>query len=133
MYGLSKGERITRPDEIIFWSGNICATRKHIKHIVEQRKAEGKSLEDIQHIIRHIPKTIVNFDFEIANPNQKYNGSVLRVKVFKKWGYGIVAAIDEEVDGRRDLITAYSCRSIYAYFLLLKKLHTSAAGKTPHP
>ncbi|MGD1003788.1 MAG: hypothetical protein ABR884_04460 [Minisyncoccia bacterium] len=133
MYPLSKGERIVHPDKVIFRSKDIRTTRKQIKHVIEQRKAEGKSADEIRRIISYIPKTIIDFDFEIVNSNQKYAGSMLRVKVFKKWGCGMVAAIDKEVDGRKDLITAYPYRYISAYFLLLKKLHTSAAGKTPHP
>ena len=133
MYSLGNGEHIVHPDKVIFQLKDIQITRKQIKHVIEQRKAEGKSADEIRCIISYIPKTIIDFDFEIINQNQKYAGSILRVKVFKKWGCGMVVAIDKEVDGRRDLITAYPYRSISAYFLLLKKLHTSAAGKTPHP
>ena len=91
--------------------------------MVEQRKAEGKSREEIKNIVCDIPSVILSLDFEIANQNKTYEGSVL-------WR---VVVMDKEVDGRRGLITAYPCRPAYAYFLLIEKLHTSAAGKTPHP
>lgn len=133
MYGLDKGDHITDPDEVVFQLKNVYVTRKQIKHVIEQRKAEGRSLEEVREVVGNIPKTISNFDFEMVNSNQKYAGSVLQIKVFNKWERGMVVVLDKEMYGRKSLITAYPYRLVSSYFLLLKKLHTSAAGKTPHP
>jgi hypothetical protein len=133
MYDTDKGMPILRPDEEIFCVRNVRATRKQVKHIIEQRKADGKSIEEIKMIIGYLPILITNPDFEIFNPNQTHPGSVMRVKMFKMWQYGVVVVLDREMNDLRDLITAYPQRPISVYFLLLKKLNTSAAGKTPHP
>jgi hypothetical protein len=137
MYGINKGMPILRPNEDVFRVGNVRATRKQIKHVIEQRKADGKSVEEIKKILSYLPAAIADFDFEIPNGNPKYPGSVMRIKVFKGWGYGLAIVLDREMYretcGKRDLITAYPHQPIFAYSLLLKKLNTSAAGKTPHP
>jgi hypothetical protein len=74
MYPMEKGVFIDRPEEIVLQCGDGYLTRRQIKHIVENRKAERGSARDIKQY-----------------------------------------------------------RVVYAYFLLLKKLNASAAGKTPHP
>ena len=132
MYAIEKGMLIPRPEDIVLKYADSCLNRKQIKHIIEQRKAEGKSPEEIKQILDRVPSVIDHFDFEMLNPNQKYPGSILRVKVFKGAEQGIVAVMDAEINGQRDIITIYSCRPMFAYFLQLKKLHATAAGKTPH-
>lgn len=131
MYSLKKGIHIEYPDEVLSRFGDVCLKRKQAKHIIEQRKAEGKSIEEIQKIFDRVPEVITSFDFEMLNPNQKYPGSILRVKFFRGRREGIVVVVGQEMEGLRSVITAHQCRLIYAYLLLLKKLNTSAAGKTP--
>src|SRR5581483_9977148 len=82
MFNLEKGVPIAEPEQGIR-IGDGFLTRKQVKHIVEQRKAEGKSLAEIKDLIDHIPATILECDFELSNRNLKYIGSIMRCKVFK--------------------------------------------------
>ncbi len=133
MYDLAAGTIIKYPERVIFRFGDVSVTRKQIKHVIEHRKADGKSAEEIKQILSYALRTIFEFDFEIKNPTSKYAESILRVKAFKAWNRAIVLVLDKEKEGQRGLITIYPYRLLGAYFLLLKKLHTSAVGKTPHP
>lgn len=131
MYPLEKGIFIIDPDKD-FRIGDGMLTRKQIKHIVEQRKAEGKSADEIKEIIDHIPSVIFAADFELSNRNPKYPGSVMRFKYFQEWEKGLAVVMDQKKGAVRKVITAhlYSSKKI---LLLRKKLNTSAAGETPNP
>lgn len=133
MFPMDKGIIIEYPNEEVFRIGDVRTTRKQIKHVIEQRKTDGKSIDEVKKIFAYLPIAIADSDFEILNPNQTYSESVMRVKMFKGWRHGIAIVLDKEINDWRDFITAYPQRPISAYFLLLKKLNTSTAGKTPHP
>jgi hypothetical protein len=130
-YLTGKGIFIERPDEIILQCGDGYMTRRHLKHIVEQRKDDHHTSEEIKKMLDDVSNIIQNFDFEIANSNRKYPGSVLRVKVFKSRERGAVVVMDAPINAKRPIITTYPYRLTFAYFLLLKKLHASAAGEAP--
>jgi hypothetical protein len=132
MYHLEKGIFIARPDEVIVRCGDGHITRRQVKHVIEQRKADGATPEEVKLILHHVPAVIIKPDFQVPNLNPRYPDSIIRVKVFKSWERGVITVLDREADNGRGLITAYSCRPTYAYFFQLKKLNASAAGKTPH-
>jgi hypothetical protein len=123
MYHMEKGAFIFDPDKEIARFGGCHITRRQVKHIIEQRKDEGKSAEEIVELLCLIPQATVNYNFEIPNRNLKYPGSVLRALVFPGKTSGIIVVLDKPMDGVRDVITA----------LQKKKLDTSAAGETPNP
>ena len=133
MYTIADGTKIERADEILLRFDEICITRKQIKHIIERRKTDGKSPHEIKQILDYLLNTVFEFDFETTNSTKKYPGSVCRIKVFKGWNRGMVLVVDGLKSGQRGLITAYPQRLLHCYTLLLKKLRTSTAGKTPHP
>jgi hypothetical protein len=130
MYPMEKGVLISDPNRGVR-IGDSLITRKQIKHIVEQRKAEGKSIEEIKEIILDIPAAIMDFDFEVPNRNERYPGSLIRYKVFSGLERGIAVVVDKKVRRMRTVITAYLCSPAKIY-KIKKKLDTSAAGETPH-
>jgi len=130
MYAMEKGVLIINPDKGVR-IGDSILTRKQLKHIVEQRKAEGKLADEIKEIIDYIPAAITEFDFEIPNPNPRYPESTIRYKVFQGWERGIAVVIDKKAKRGRDVITSYLC-SPAKIFKIQKKLNASAAGETPH-
>ena len=130
MYSMEKGVLIKNPYACTR-IGDALLTRKQIKHIIEQRKTEGKSAEEIKEIIDHIPAAIMEFDFEILNSNPRYSGSSIRYKVFHESEQGIAVVLDKQAKDGRAVITSYLC-SPAKIFKIQKKLHTSAAGETPH-
>lgn len=131
MYPMGDGIFIDRPDEVVLECGNIYLTRKQVKHIIEHRKGAHQSIDEVRQLLSKLPEVILEFDFEISNTNLKYPDSILRVKVFKSWERSLVLVMSAPINGKRLIITVYPYRLIFAYFLLLKKLNTSAAGKTP--
>lgn len=130
MYFLEKGVFVD-DFEKAFRFGDGSLNRRQVKHIVEQRKAEMKSIEEIKEIFDYIPVAVAHFDFETPNHNPKYPGSVLRYKIFQELEKGIAVVMDKKKGGKRDIITAYLC-SPKKIYLKQKKLNTSAAGETPH-
>jgi len=130
MYPMRKGIFVSRPNEAVTMKDGRL-NRKQIKHIIEHRKAEKKSMAEIKAILDHIPETIADYDFEVMNLNPKYPGSVIRGKIFQE--RGIVVVLDRKIETIRDVITAYLCSPKHLRRLKNKKLHTSAAGETPHP
>lgn len=133
MCALEKGILIARPDEIILQCGDGYMTRRQLKHIVEQRKAELLSPEEIKRLLDLAQQVITGFDFETYNKNPRYSGSIMRIKVFKNQERSIAVVMDQKTQGGRAVITAYTYKLVYAYFRLLEKLNASTAGKTPTP
>ncbi len=132
MYSMRKGAFVIDPDRVV-QSIDVRFIRRAIKHIVEQRKAGGKSIPAIKEMLDSILSAMADFDFEIANPNVKYQKSVLRVKILNE-RRGIVVVLDRKIQNYREIITAHPCSAVYAIrFLKKKKLHTTAAGETPGP
>ena len=131
MYCTRKGVFIQRSEERIEF-GDACLSRKQTKHIIERRKNEGKSAIEIKDILDHVPRAVIDPDFEVPNTNPKYPGSVIRAKVFEGWERGVLVVLDKSSGGKRDIITAYLCNPKNAYLLKKKRLGTSAAGETPH-
>jgi hypothetical protein len=131
MYSMENGVFIAHPDEIILECGDAYMTRKNIKHIVEHRKGARQSIEEIKEMLGRLSEVILESDFETLNTNSKHPDSILRVKVFKSWERAVAIVMSAPTEDRRLIITAYPYRLMFAYFLLLKKLNASAAGKTP--
>lgn len=130
MYGMEKGAFIARPDEAIP-IGDGMLTRRQIKHIIEQRKAERKSAEEIKTVLALIPEAIVNPDFEVMNWNRAYRESIVRAKIFYETDRGVIVVMDRELRGKRNVITGYLCSPKRVSRIENKMLHTTAAGKTP--
>lgn len=130
MYGLKKGVPISCPDAALS-IGDCTFTRRQIKHIIEQRKAEHKSLDEVKKILDMIPEAILDCDFEIPNWNQTHKGSIVRAKTFQG-DRGIIVVLNEELYGSRGVITAHLCSPKHISLIKKKWLHASAAGKTPH-
>jgi len=132
MYPMEKGMFVVNSNEIIQFL-DVRFSRRVVKHIVEQRKADGKSIPEIKNMFDDVLLAIARFDFEMPNPNQRYPGSILRIKVLDE-RRGIVLVMDEQSRGGRDVVTAHPYRPVYiARLLKKKKLHTAAAGETPGP
>jgi len=122
-YQLRNDARIIDPGKC-FRFYDITIGRRAIKHVIEQRKAEGVSSDDIKRLLFGVLKTISEFEFEIINPNQSdYPKSVIRAKVFSKWKMGVVIVLDKSDDGgNRQFITAFYCRPKRVVFMRKKKL-----------
>ncbi len=131
MYPMEKGVLIVNPDEKFEFS-DVRFSRRGTKHVIEQRKADGKSAPEIKEVLKDALLAITRFDFSISNPNQRHLGSILRMRMLDE-DHGIVVVLDKEVGGRRDIITIHPCRPEYINILLLKnkKLHTAATGEAP--
>lgn len=130
MYPMEKGEPIYNMEQSFrIHDGRL--SRRHIKHIVEQRKSEGKSTAEIKEMFDYIPSVVADFDFEIPNHNKKYPESILRFKVFQEFERGVVVVMDKKECNKRDIITVYFC-SPKKIYLKKKKLNATAAGETPH-
>src|ERR1700733_6087684 len=105
MYPMEKGVFIAEPGYVLR-VGDCRISRRQIKHIVEQRKAEHKSLEEVAEIVCLIPEVIFGFDFEMPNYSQKYPESIIRAKIFAEREQGVVIVMDKK-QAMRDLITAH--------------------------
>jgi hypothetical protein len=122
-YWLERGAPISDP-RTGFLFQNIILRRQSIKHVVEQRKAEGKSIEEIKQLFFGTLETIKNFDFEILNTNQAdYPGSVMRVKTFEEWKRGVIVVLSDQNDiSKRIFITSFPCREKRISLLQKKRL-----------
>ena len=107
-------------------------SRRQIKHIIEQRKSEGKPKIEIKNLFYDIPETIMHADFEMPNTNLRYPGSIMRLKAFNTSRDGVIVILDKKTNQARDIITAFS-RSSERISTMKKKLDASAAGETPRP
>jgi len=92
--------------------------------VIEQRRAEKISVDDMKQLLVGVLKTINEFDFEISNLNQlDYPRSTMRAKIFPEWKMGVVIVLDERDNGgNRQLITAFYCRPKRIVFMRKKKL-----------
>ena len=132
MYSLARGEFILDPEKTIYWhDGRI--TRRHAKHMIEQRKEERKSPKEIKELLMLSLEAIVNPDFEVPNTNERHPGSIMRVKIFEQGGDGVVVVMDKEVENYRDVITVFSRDPKGIRALKKKKPQESASGETPRP
>jgi hypothetical protein len=129
MYFLEKGVFVPDFEKIIsFADGRF--SRRQIKHIIEQRKAEGKSINNLKHLMDCALEALREPDFVLLNTNQSHPGSIMRVKFFEMEKTGVVVVMDAEIKKCRDVITAFS-RDIKGIKRLHKKLQESASGETP--
>ncbi len=107
LFSSKKGSTITNPNEsFTFGDGKI--TRKQMKHIIEQRKLEGKTPEEIKIIFSKIPEVIENPLLEYPNTSSNYPGSIVRIQKFDDLGGGVAVILDKgEI---KDVITAFTKR-----------------------
>jgi len=110
-YLLEKGAVIFEPDKPFIFN-NVILRRRAIKHVIEQRKAERISPNEMKRLFTRILKTIDRFDMEIININQSdYPMSIMQTKIFPESEIGIVVVLDKHNDvGHRTFITAFYCR-----------------------
>ena len=131
MYLMDKGVPILKPKTVLRFC-DVRLTRKQTKHIIEQRKEEGKSAGKIKEILTRLPEVVAHYDFEIPNSNQRHPGSIMRIKIFGQAGDGLVVVLDKKIENYRDIITAF-IRDPQGMNRLKKKLQESASGETPRP
>jgi hypothetical protein len=110
-YRLKKGAFISEPEKSFLFC-DVFIGRRAIKHVVEQRKAEKVSSENMRQFFARMLRTISEFDLEILNTNQSdYPISVMRMKIFPESEIGTVIVLDKRDEiGRRAFITAFYCR-----------------------
>jgi hypothetical protein len=109
-YVLEKGFVI--PDPYVgFILGQVFISRKSIKHIVERRKDEGKSLEEILKIFERIPRVIERPEFITKNDSLNYPKSITQGLFFEELNRGIVVILSDFIQEKRHLITAYTKKS----------------------
>jgi hypothetical protein len=109
-YLLEKGAVILNPQYGVI-IGNAFFSRKSIKHIVERRKDEGKSVEDILMIFEGIPRVIEYPEFIIKNDSLNYPNSIAQGIFFEELNRGIVVILSDFIQEKRHLITAYTKKS----------------------
>lgn len=131
MYPLEKGCFISNTEKTVLM-GDSSINRKQVKHIIKQRKADGRSLEEIKIVFEGLLGAVGDYNFEIQNTNQDHPGSVMRIRFFKERKGGIVVVMDRKIGNRREIITAFE-RNVSAIERLRKKLQESTPGETPHP
>lgn len=120
-YLLEKGFIISDPYSGIT-IGNVFLSRKSIKHIVERRKDEGKSVEDILMIFERIPKVIEYPEFTINNDSLNYQNSIAQGVFFEELNRGIVIILSNFTQEKRHLITTYTKKSRdYKSFFKIEK------------
>ena len=106
MFPMPKGILIPQHTMALYF-GDGRLTRRHIKHIVEQRTAEHKSADEIKHLLDLVPETIMHYQLGVENKNQKYPGSIVRARLIENSIDWIVVVMDAEVQKVRDVITAF--------------------------
>jgi len=131
MYPMKKGELIADPDRG-FRVGDGLLTRKRIKHIVEQRKAEGKSADEIKEIIDHIPDVIAAPDLELPNRNQKYPDGIMRFKAFQEWERAVVVVMDRKKGVTRKIIIAHLYSSKRCVYYRKSSTHPPLGRRLAH-
>ncbi len=128
-FPLEKGVKISDPRKaFLFCDARI--TRKQIKHIVEQRKSDGKSPGEIKTLFCHMLGAIEDFDFELPNRNPRHIGSIMRIKIFRQ-GDGVIIVMGKMKGGLHDLLTVFIRNSKGIKTLVKKGLQKSASGETP--
>ena len=132
MYALEVGYLILRSEETIYVADSSI-NRRQAKHIVEQRRADGKSAEEIKQLLDYALETVVNFNFEIPNTNLNRPGSIMRIKLLEGQEKGIVVVMDKKTENKREIITAFERNPHGIQRLIKKKPQESTPGETPHP
>ncbi len=74
-FPMRKGEMIYNPAEEILLAENIKIRRMGLKHIVESRREDGYSLEEIKNMMSRVIETMLSPGLDIANTNNKYPNS----------------------------------------------------------
>lgn len=92
------GFPIDEPAEVITTVGSIHFTRKTIKHLVDQRKKDGLSLEEIETLFKRISECYRAPDLRLSNHNKNYPLSALLVKFYPNEGRGLVIVYTLDVD-----------------------------------
>lgn len=116
LYSLETGAVISEPNKKLRF-GDVFFTRRQIKHVIESRKAEGRSVEYIIDLFLFGLAIINDFDFSIPNTDQKsYPGSIMRIK------NNAIIILDREEQGRRAVITLFVRNARSIKMLKKKKL-----------
>ncbi len=92
------GFLIDQPTEIITMVRSIHFTRKTIKHLVDQRKKDGLSLEEIETLFKRISECYRAPDLRLPNHNKNYPTSALLVKFYPNENRGLVVVYIMDAD-----------------------------------
>ena len=106
-YVLEKGSSILDPYSG-FTFGQVFISRKSIKHVVERRKDEEKSVAEILKIFERIQTVIKYPKFTIKNDSLNYPKSIAQGLFFKELNRGIIVILSDFIQEKRHLVTAYT-------------------------
>jgi len=129
MYPMEIGTYISELEKRVAM-GDGYLDRKQVKHVIEQRKEEGKTIEELKFLFDEVVRTMGRYDFETPNTNPRYPGSVMRIALLGEYGDGTVVVMDEKRGNVRKIITAFR-RDAPGIKALKKKLQKSTPGETP--
>ena len=81
-FPMRKGELIASPYEEIILLANIKMRRIGLKHIVESRKEDGYSSEEIKNMLPRIPEVLGHPEVDVVNKNKRYPDSRIAGKAY---------------------------------------------------
>ena len=93
-----------------FLFGDTRLTRQQVKHIVEQRVAEGKTAKEVSSMMERLPEVVQYPTLEYPNNSLKYPNSFRRARFYPELNKGIVVILDNKTGEIHDVITAFSNR-----------------------
>ncbi len=108
-FGIEPKVEISEPTITLIF-GDARLTRQQTKHIVEQRMAQGKTIEEINSIFERLPEVVKNSTLEYPNTSLKYPNSFRRARFYPELNKGVVVILDNKTGEIHDVITAFTNR-----------------------
>lgn len=130
---MDRGAKIQNPTEKIFITEQTPISRRAIKHIVESRMKDGLKTDQIDHLFKKAPETILFPEIEYLNKQEKYPGSIIRGKFDNTTQQGIMVLLDKENGSIRDIITLYGkeAKQFFKKKRQIKNQPSSPGGTAP--
>ena len=105
---MERGEKISNPNGKILFFGEICVSRRSLKHVVEQRSInDGLDANGIKLLARKVRKVLANPEIVIKSNSKKYPRSYIYGGFDLGTNQGIMAIVDHADEWEACLITVF--------------------------
>ncbi|HEU0081197.1 MAG TPA: hypothetical protein VFQ72_04250 [Candidatus Paceibacterota bacterium] len=113
MYPLDKGVLIARPIDDIRLGHRVSISRRALKHIIEERKADGYSLDKIYRLLVRVLRAVRRPGLIAKNLNKKYPNSIVFGRSFTLTKEYAVVICEPEGESFRIINAFYRSKSKY--------------------
>lgn len=92
---MEDGAMIRDPEGSILIAKNIQFTRRSLKHFIESRTSQNRSLVDIRYLLERVGEVIDRPELKISNPKQsKHPGSLLLGRFYPQEGKAVMVVLE---------------------------------------